>query len=122
MGSIALVTPDASFEADLTSALPDLGPGGYRRCWREEYLRVDPTKMVADVTDGGADVVCIGPGLEPRTAIAFADAFDRERPELCVLLVAEPTAELVRDALRVGVRDVVEPTGGGPSAWSNGPV
>lgn len=110
MTRIALVTPDASFEADLRVALPDLSPEGVHR-WREEYRRVDPTKVAADVTRDGALVVCIGPDLDPATTIALADAFDREHPEVCVILVADPAPDLVHQALRVGVRDVVAPTG-----------
>lgn len=109
MGRIALVTPDASFEHDLKVAVPEHAAGSPLR-WREEYLRVDPTKVVADVGDGDAEVVCLGPGLVPSTALQLADAFDRERPDMCVVLVAEPTTDLVREALRVGVRDVVAPS------------
>ncbi|MGH9182103.1 MAG: AAA family ATPase, partial [Acidimicrobiales bacterium] len=110
MTRIALVTPDASFELDLHAALPDLGPGHHRR-WKEEYLRIDPTKVAAEVTDDGADIVCIGPGLTPAVALQLANAFDLECPNVCVLVMAEPTPDLVHEALRVGVRDVVSPTG-----------
>jgi len=108
---IALVTPDARFERAVLAARPDLGPGPLRR-WREEYPRIDPTKVAADVAESGAEVVCIGPGLAPGAALQLADAFDRERPDLCLVIVAEPTPDLVREALRVGVRDVADPAGG----------
>ena len=42
-----------------------------------------------------------------ETALSLAEAFDRERPELCVVLLAEPTADALGRRLRAGVRDVV---------------
>lgn len=106
MATIAVITP--------------LGDGGrcvagsegaptVARLWRDEYLRVDPTKIVEDAADAGAQVACIGPGLEVDAALVIAQAFDRHRPEICVILVAQPSSTQWQDALRAGVRDVVAP-------------
>ena len=108
MARLALVTPEAGFERAVRAVAGDEAG----RQWREEYLRIDPTKVVAHVAATGAPVAVLGPGLPPATALALADAFDRERPDLCVVLVADPSPELVREALRAGVRDVVAPAAG----------
>ena len=70
---------------------------------------MDPTKVVEVCSEPGVEVVCLGPDLDPGLALALAEAFDRERPDLCVVLLAEPTPELWAGALRAGVRDIVSP-------------
>ena len=102
----AFLSPDASFETTVRAAVA-LERSQVR--WREEYLRIDPTKVVAQVAADGVEVVFLGPGLEPEAALALAEAFDGERPEISVVLVAAPSSELLQGALRVGVRDVVSP-------------
>ena len=52
--------------------------------------------------NGGADVVAIGPGLPADSALELARAFDHERPEIGVVIVAEPSPGLLRSALRAG--------------------
>ena len=53
--------------------------------------------------------MAIGPGIHVDSAIDLARAFDRDRPEVVVVIVAEPTADLWAQAVRSGVRDVVAP-------------
>lgn len=101
------VSPDESFETRLHAVLGH--EGSPRQRWQDEYRRIDPTKVVDACGRPGVEVVCLGPGLTPETALGLAEAFDRERPDICVLLLAEPTAELWEGALRTGARDVVSP-------------
>jgi pilus assembly protein CpaE len=108
MSNLALITADATFERRLKEAIGVSPQAGLRR-WREEYLRIDPTKVVAEMAEDSPELVCLGPGLELDAALELAGAFDREHPEICVVLVAEPTAELWERALQVGARDVVSP-------------
>lgn len=105
MSRIVFVSPTTEFEKRLDSVLgSDDEP---RQRWQEQYLRVDPTKVVDACAGGDVEVVCLGPDLAPETALSMASAFDRERPELCVVLLAEPTAALWEGALHAGVREVV---------------
>jgi pilus assembly protein CpaE len=107
MTRLAILSPDPAFEGRAQSALPG---ADIARRWREEHLRIDPTKVVEELLDGGAGVACLGPGLPVDTLLDVAEAFDREHPEVCVVLVAERTPEVVDRALATGVRDIVPPS------------
>jgi pilus assembly protein CpaE len=105
---VAIITPDAAFEEKLRTSVSSLPSSAVRR-WKDEYLRIDPSKVVAEMADEGVGVVCLGPGLPVDTMLELAAAFDRDHPEQCVLMLAEPTVELWRQAAPAGVRDVVSP-------------
>ena len=109
MTAFALLTPDARFEDNAREVLPD---ATVARLWREEFGRIDPTKVVQELVAGGATVAALGPGLPLDTLLDVAEAFDRERPEVVVLLVAERSSEVLDRAIGVGVRDVVPPDAG----------
>jgi pilus assembly protein CpaE len=108
MATIAIITPIGDGDERVAAAAD--GTPTVVHIWREEYLRVDPTKIVDDTAEAGASVACIGPGIDMDAALVVAEAFDRHRPEVCVILVAEPSPTQWQDALRAGVRDVVSPT------------
>lgn len=101
---VAFITPSRSLEEKLRSS--PLLSSALRR-WKEEYLRIDPSKIVAEMADEGVAVVCLGPGVPVDTMLELAAAFDRDHPEQCVLMLAEPSVELWRRAARAGVRDLV---------------
>ncbi len=69
----------------------------------------DAAAVLAAVEAHGAQVVALGPGVDTDVALELAAGLDRQRPDLCVMLVAPPTPELYRQALRAGVRDIVDP-------------
>ena len=81
-----------------------------------ELRRIDPR---ADLNDAKAAmaaiakelpaVVAVGPDVPVTQALAIAEALDLEHPEITVVLVATRSPELLEDALRAGVRDVVHP-------------
>ncbi len=53
-------------------------------------------------------VLIIGPSLKREDSISIAEAFSGEHPQVGVVLMSSDiTTELLRDALRVGVRDVL---------------
>jgi pilus assembly protein CpaE len=99
---LAILSPDPAFEGRVRSTLP--GADVTRR-WREEHVRIDPSKVVEELLEDGAGVVCLGPGLPVDALLDVAEAVDRERPEVCVVLVADR-------ALAAGVRDIVPPAAG----------
>jgi pilus assembly protein CpaE len=55
------------------------------------------------------DVLVVGPDVATPDALRLAQAVDDERPDVSVVLIAAPSAELLEQAVRVGVRDVVDP-------------
>jgi pilus assembly protein CpaE len=77
--------------------------------WREEYTRIDPTKVVEELAAEGFSVVCLGPGLTAEVMLEVAEAFDRSHPEIMVLIAAELSSDEWIRAMRAGVRDIVAP-------------
>ena len=108
MSRLVLATQNTDFEARVRR-LFDGEIDGELRYWREGFLRGDPSRAVRELVNGGADVVALGPGLPADSALELARAFDHDRPEVSVVIVAEPSAALLRSALHAGARDVVAP-------------
>ena len=109
MSRLLLATSEEGWEARVRESFNDT-LNGELKTWGDATLAEgDSTAMLAAITDHGARVVALGPGLGADPALEFAALLDRERPDLCVLLVAEPTQDLYRKALRVGVRDILDP-------------
>ncbi|MGQ0804628.1 MAG: AAA family ATPase [Actinomycetota bacterium] len=109
MSRVIVATPSPEFEEQLRAAYGD-ALSGELRYWRDEIMRAQPSQVVEELANTGADVVAIGPGIHVDSALELARAFDRDRPEVVVVIVAEPTADLWAQAVRAGVRDVVAPT------------
>jgi pilus assembly protein CpaE len=76
--------------------------------WRNGHP-FDAERIVRDVADT-ASVVCIGDDVPPNLAIEVAAVADRDHgADMSVVLVAVPSSDLWRDAVRAGVRDIVDP-------------
>ena len=70
----------------------------------------DPDEALAAVAAEGRDVLAtiLGPSLADRDAVALAGALQQGAPDISVLLVRrQESGELLRQALRVGVKDVL---------------
>jgi pilus assembly protein CpaE len=93
-----------AFDGDLNGDL-----NGDLRYWRDGFLLGDPSRAVKELVDGGAEVVALGPGLPADSALELARVLDSERPEIGVVIVADPSPGLLRSALRAGARDVIAP-------------
>lgn len=112
MSSLVLATPSAGFEARVQRALasaPNGHANGQRRYWREGLLLDDPSRVVEELARTGPDVIAIGPDLEVDSALELARAVDTQRPDVVVVLIAEPSIQLLERALRAGARDVIAP-------------
>jgi pilus assembly protein CpaE len=67
-------------------------------------------RIVQEVDAETASVVCIGDDVPLDLAIQVAAVADRDhRAEMSVVLVATPSNDLWRAAVRAGVRDIVDP-------------
>lgn len=109
MSRLLLATAEAGWEARVRASFDDT-LNGELKSWGDDDQGFDDTESMLEAIDGhGARVVALGPGLDTEIALGAAAALDRDRPDLCVLIVADPTPELYRKALRVGVRDIVDP-------------
>lgn len=107
MTSTLLVTPDSEFEATVKAAFD--GQIDAERRWDPQIPRLHPHESVMTILAGSAApaVVVIGPGIAVARAVEIAEAFDVLHPEVCVVLVAKPTARLWEQALRAGVREIL---------------
>ena len=104
-----LATTAQGWEARVRASFDDT-LNGELKSWGDDTLGGgDAEAMLVAIENHDARVVVLGPGLAAEPALKVAATLDRERPDVCVLLVAEPTPELYRKALRAGVRDIVDP-------------
>ncbi|HEY3317889.1 MAG TPA: AAA family ATPase [Coriobacteriia bacterium] len=101
MGSILLAGADAESGAALAGALREIAGD-------LEVLCADEAGVEAVFSAEQPSVVVLGPLLETSAAMALARRFAAATPPCEVVLVAvEPSTELMRTAMRVGVRDVL---------------
>jgi pilus assembly protein CpaE len=107
MSELVLATENAEFEARVRDAFGgDLD--GPLRYWRDDLID-DPGACVRALANGGTRVVTLGPGIPEQAALTLARQFDEQRPDISVLIVAPPSTDLLRSALRAGARDVISP-------------
>ena len=107
MSQLVLATADLAFEEKVRDAF-DGELEGQLRYWRDG-LAEDPSRMVTDLTGMATTVVAIGPDFSPESALELTRALDTDRPEISVVIVAQPSAKLLQSALRAGARDVIAP-------------
>src|SRR3954469_22164136 len=109
-GGLLVASPSEKFDVKLGEIF-DGTLGGHRRYWRDGLLEANTASIVAELTRTDPAVVAIGPGLEDEVALDLVAAFDEHRPDVTVVIVAEPSLQLLERALRSGARDVVAPNG-----------
>jgi pilus assembly protein CpaE len=107
MKKLLLATADRDFEERIRGAFGD-DPSGYETFWHDGMpFGDDLDRTLAGL--GDAEVVALGPDLPDETAIALASSVDRVRPDVSVVIIAEPSTEMMRAALHAGARDVIDP-------------
>jgi hypothetical protein len=80
--------------------------------WRSGGQPRPVDHIVAEVAADGVHVVCLGDDVPLQFAFAVAALIDQSQAHISVILLATPWPEVWRGALRAGVRDVVDPSGG----------
>jgi pilus assembly protein CpaE len=108
MPGLVVATPSEAFAARLTEAFAGATTPP-RRYWREGLGSGDPDAAVLELTRSDPQVVALGPAIETDEALRLLEAFDAQRPDVVVVLVAEPSVQLLERALRAGARDLVPP-------------
>jgi pilus assembly protein CpaE len=68
-----------------------------------------PDELLTRVPGALPEVLLLGPGVDVEAALRFAAISDIQHPEISLLLVAEPDAELALAAMRSGIRDLLSP-------------
>ena len=107
MSRLVLATANEEFEARVREAFDGelTGPLSY---WREGML-LEPGDAVRELSGNGVEVVALGPDVPAEKALALASAFDHQRPDISVVIIAPPSTDLLQSALRAGARDVIAP-------------
>ncbi|MCP3937734.1 MAG: P-loop NTPase [Actinomycetia bacterium] len=106
MSIVAIISNRRGFDVELRAALgpdgPDIG-----------QIPAGPTaseRMIIEALPTGGDlVVLVGPDLDSGQALGLLAMVDQQRPGAATVLVATPSPEVLRQALRLGVRGVVAP-------------
>ena len=108
MSGITIATQSSDFEASVRSAFGGKLNGDLRRWFSQEGLE-DPVAAVEEIAAADPEVVALGPGLPLPVTLDMARELERLRPEITVLIVTPPSAEVWENALRAGARDVIAP-------------
>jgi pilus assembly protein CpaE len=108
MTSVIVASPVAEFETRLRQVMNGTLNGNLRR-WPWMVDSADASRVAQSIADEAPGVVTLGPGVAGDLAVRVAEALDRNWPEIIVVIVAEPTAELWAAAVRAGARDIVSP-------------
>jgi pilus assembly protein CpaE len=80
--------------------------------WRSGGQPRPVDNIVDEVAADNVHVLCLGDDVPLELAFAVATQVDRSQAHISVILLAAPWPEVWRGALRAGVRDVVDPSGG----------
>jgi pilus assembly protein CpaE len=109
--AVMIVEPHDGYATWLANALAGLTGRAVRVAGPDEA-------MAAVAAEGGAVLAAlVGPTLPDRDALALAARLQQGAPDVSVLLIRqEETAELLRQALRVGVKDVLAAGGDAATA------
>jgi pilus assembly protein CpaE len=100
--AVLIVEPHDGYATWLANALSGLTDRVVRAA--------DPDEATAAVAAEGRDVLAaiIGPSLADREALALAGALQQGTPDVSVVLIRrQESGELIRQALRMGVKDVL---------------
>lgn len=108
MTSVVLAASSAAFEQRVRRALGGELNGSLLRL-QADFTPEDPMAATKRLAAETPDVVAIGPKIDVESALEIAKAIEEERPEIGVVIVAEPNPELWLRALRSGVSDVLVP-------------
>ncbi len=69
-----------------------------------------PSELARELSSSEPDVIVIGPNVLIDDSLMLIRELDRQFPEISVVLVEKPTADIWRAALHAGARDVLDPT------------
>ncbi|MDQ4501867.1 AAA family ATPase [Sinomonas sp. ASV322] len=109
MSRFVLISPSVDFAERMRAAVDGVLPGGVATVPTAE-LPEQPEQLFALLGGVRPAVVVLGPGVSLDGALRLATVFDVRFPDIAVLLCAEADADLMLQAMRAGVRDVVSQT------------
>ncbi|MFI7496134.1 CpaE family protein [Kocuria sp. M4R2S49] len=108
MSRFLLVTSDVTFEQRVQTAIAGRIPGSVQTIYNVQ-IPDTPDELLRRVIGELPAVLLLGPGVDVNEALGLAGIFDVQFPEISVVLVAGADPELALAAMRVGIRDILEP-------------
>jgi pilus assembly protein CpaE len=102
-----LITPDPQFEQLVRAAVTG-GLQGEVRSFLTNSVPTSPQHLL-DSLAHAPEVLILGPGVPVDEALRLATVFDVQCPEISLILAGEFEPELVVQAMRAGIRDVLAP-------------
>ena len=103
------VTPNADFDSRLRQAVAGGLQGGVQT-FLTHVLPAGPYDLFAQLNQEQPEVLILGPDVPVDDALRLATVLDVQVPDLTVLLVSEPDPELLLQAMRAGIRDILSPS------------
>jgi pilus assembly protein CpaE len=104
-----LITPNTDFDSRLRQAIAGGLQGGVQTFFTN-VLPAGPYDLFAQLNQEQPEVLILGPDVPVDEALRLATVLDVQVPDLTVLLVSEPDPELILQAMRAGVRDILSPS------------
>jgi pilus assembly protein CpaE len=108
MSRFVLITPNNDFEKRLrlaTSGMP-----GTLQVFQADYLPEGPQDILRQLAGEPPEVLVLGPGLPVDDSLKLASVMDLQYPEISVVLVVPESSDVVIQAMRAGVRDLLDPS------------
>lgn len=109
MSRFVLITPNADFDSRLRQAVEGGLQGGVQT-FVTNLLPAGPYDLFAQLNQERPEVLILGPDVPVDDALRLATVLDVQVPDLTVLLVSDPDPELILQAMRAGVRDILSPS------------
>lgn len=109
MSRFVLITPNGDFDSRLRQAV-DGGLQGGVQTFFTSVLPAGPYDLFAQLNQERPEVLILGPDVPVDDALRLATVLDVQVPDLTVLLVSEPDPELLLQAMRAGIRDILSPS------------
>ncbi|MGX5715252.1 AAA family ATPase [Arthrobacter sp. MAHUQ-56] len=107
MSRFILITPDGEFEKLVRAATA--GIHGDLHVFQADYLPDGPGDILRQMVGEPPEVLILGPGLPVEDSLKMAAVMDLQYPEISVVLAVSTTPEIVLQAMRAGVRDLLDP-------------
>lgn len=107
MSRFVLITPNTDFERRMQLAVA--GMHGSLHVFQADYLPESPHDFLRQLAGEPPEVLILGPGLPIDGSLKLASVMDLQYPEISVVLVVPETKEVVLQAMRSGVRDLLDP-------------
>jgi len=105
MTTLTLITSDSKFDTLVRAAAHNLAVTTIS--WDDEWKAAVVADVVAGLGQPG-DVVVLGPDTHVDTALDIAGEYDRTHPEVVVVLSGNHDQDVLYQAMRVGVREVLD--------------